>query len=257
MLVSIITVCRNDLSGLKRTYESVIRQQQSLFEWVVIDGASTDGTTDFLSSLPAGFGNWVSEPDGGIYAAMNKGIVRSVGQYCLFLNAGDELAGPDTLLQVSQSVVSQDIVYGDAIEITDNAEAYKKAFGHQRAGYSMFTHHQAIFYRREMLSAGYDTSFKLAADWAMTSLLLSAGASALYVQYPICRFHRGGASDRPDMRRLANEELWRVYREVHRHNAIVSVLLYLVKRGANGIRFHCKPLYSFIRMRRTGSGTFR
>lgn len=249
-LVSIVTVCRNDYNGLLRTYKSVCAQDRSLFEWIIVDGASNDGTRDYLSSLNAGVARWISEPDQGIYDAMNKGIHLSSKEYCIFMNAGDEFAAANTLSEMAAALHgSNEMVYGDAIEVFETLEAYKTAYPASRHWRSMFTHHQAIFYKRDAIVAGYDTSFRLAADWALTSKLLMNGARACHVAAPICRFHRGGSSENKDLRDLANRELWRIYREVHRRSLVASTVLYAVKRLANVIRFSAKPVYRRIRMK--------
>ncbi len=87
MLFSVITVTRNNLVGLRRTHESLRIQSCGDYEWIVVDGASDDGTADYLKKTGA---NWVSEPDRGIYDAMNKGIARAQGRWLIFMNAGDE-----------------------------------------------------------------------------------------------------------------------------------------------------------------------
>ena len=247
--ISVITICRNNYEGLIRTYRSLGMQDSALFEWIVVDGVSTDATLAFLSSLRREFVNWVSEPDEGIYDAMNKGIQRSKGLYCVFMNAGDEFGDVDTLSTVSSSLDGiNDIVYGDAIEVFPYGESYKRAFLSHRYWYSMFTHHQAIYYRREIIVSGYDLSFRLAADWVLTSRLLMDGAKANYLPFALCRFQRGGSSDVRQLRTTANRELWRVYKEVHRRSLVVACVLYAAKRVGNVVRFSCAPVYNRIRM---------
>jgi putative colanic acid biosynthesis glycosyltransferase len=236
----------------------VLAQDHSLFEWIIVDGGSTDSTVDFLQSLPPDTAQWCSERDAGIYDAMNKGIARSIGEYCIFMNAGDEFAADETLTNAASSLRgSADIVYGDAIEISNNGEAYKVSFRASRYWYSMFTHHQAIFYRRTAIFCGYDTSFRLAADWALTSHLIMSGAEARYIHRPICRFHRDGSSDSMNLRVIADRELWRIYTEVHRHRLPTAVVLYLLKRTANVIRFRAKPIYELIRMKAVSSEKYK
>ena len=86
---SIITVVRNDLNGILNTYNSLKNQSYANYEWVVIDGNSSDGTKEFLQNLDCKFINYISESDNGIYDAMNKGIIICKNMYILFLNAGD------------------------------------------------------------------------------------------------------------------------------------------------------------------------
>jgi putative colanic acid biosynthesis glycosyltransferase len=255
-LVSVVTVCRNDFGGLLRTYESLRLQDRALFEWIIVDGASNDATKGFLESLGPDDARWVSEPDGGIYDAMNKGIRLSKGGYCVFMNSGDEFWANDTLTKVALSLDGlRDIVYGDAVEISGADQSYKQAFPAKNYWYSMFTHHQSIFYKRASLADGYDLSFKLAADWALTSRLIMKGANSYYIAEPISRFHRGGSSDRPQLRALADRELWRVYREVHRRGLAVSSALYALKRAMNVLRFSAKPIYARLRMMRASPTT--
>lgn len=90
MKLSIITICLNNLEELKRTVASVLQQTCKEFEYIIIDGGSTDGCKEYIEGL-AGVSQWISEPDKGIYNAMNKGIRIAGGEYVLFLNSGDEL----------------------------------------------------------------------------------------------------------------------------------------------------------------------
>lgn len=100
-LFSIITVTLNNLPGLRKTRDSVTAQQFQDFEWLVVDGGSSDGSVEFLQDCTA---NFTSAPDKGPFDAMNKGLERARGQYLLFLNAGDTLAAPDVLRQIAQRI---------------------------------------------------------------------------------------------------------------------------------------------------------
>lgn len=112
--VSIITVCYNNLEGLKRTYESVRSQtSRNEIEWIIIDGASTDGTPDWLKAHTAEIDKWVSEPDSGIFNAMNKGIRLATGEYCLFMNSGDPLSSSDVIEKCLPYLDGADLIYGD------------------------------------------------------------------------------------------------------------------------------------------------
>ncbi len=100
-LVSVVTVTLNDLAGLKSTWESLANQTHAVFEWIVVDGASADGTTEWLTSMRDPRVSWRSGPDLGIYDAMNKGFSRSVGELVVFMNGGDRFAHPETLSTVT------------------------------------------------------------------------------------------------------------------------------------------------------------
>jgi glycosyltransferase involved in cell wall biosynthesis len=100
MKLSIITVNKNNAAGLERTIQSVINQTYPNFEYIIIDGDSTDGSAEVLKKNETKIRYWVSEPDTGIYNAMNKGIQKAQGEYCLFLNSGDYLIDESTLTTV-------------------------------------------------------------------------------------------------------------------------------------------------------------
>jgi glycosyltransferase involved in cell wall biosynthesis len=126
--ISIITVCLNDKIGLERTIQSVLAQNFTDIEFFIIDGGSSDGSLDVLKKYSNRITNWVSEKDNGIYDAMNKGISKSRGRYCLFLNAGDYLAEENVLEEFYKWGRKEDIVYGDMILKTkDNKETLMKS----------------------------------------------------------------------------------------------------------------------------------
>lgn len=234
-LFSIISVTRNNLAGLKETAGSVAAQTFRDFEWIVVDGASTDGTAEWLQEqgismsdtpLPTsplnrgeGFSTispppckrggsrrgvnvqkyrdilWTSEPDRGIYDAMNKGIERAQGSFLLFLNAGDTLAGPDVLERIKREIgalpVWPDFLYGDSLE----GENRKPARPPEGLKLGLFTHHQAMLYRRERIGGlRYDLSYKIAADYDFTARFLRGTEKTLYMPFPVCVFEPGGVS---------------------------------------------------------------
>src|SRR3954454_18317001 len=97
LLLSVITVVLNDAAGFERTARSVIAQRGVRLEWVVVDGGSTDGTITIIKSVEGRITRWISEPDRGVYDAMNKGIAAASGDYLLFMNAGDCFADETSL----------------------------------------------------------------------------------------------------------------------------------------------------------------
>lgn len=197
MLFTIITVTRNNRDGLKRTAQSVKSQSFEGYEWIIIDGASTDGTKELLLSLNA---LSISEPDDGIYDAMNKGIKRANGFFVIFMNAGDTFADEHTLLNIASYIEevqeTPDFIYGDALEqLNDDKTAYKKARPYSKAKTGMFTHHQAMIYRHDKIDTlRYDTAYKIAADYKFTLQYLENCSTVLYAPFPICLFEQGGLS---------------------------------------------------------------
>ena len=128
MKLSIITINRNNAGGLRKTIESVVSQTFKDFEYIVIDGASTDNSVDVIKASQTEGLNfmWISEPDGGVYEAMNKGIKRAKGEYCLFLNSGDYLIAPDVLEHVFAQNTSADIINARC-DVSDNEKVVWKS----------------------------------------------------------------------------------------------------------------------------------
>lgn len=192
---SVITVTLNNLEGLKRTADSLDEQDMRDFEWIVIDGGSTDGTPEFLDNAQA---LWISEPDQGLYDAMNKGLKRAGGRYVLFLNAGDRLTFPETMREIKTAAepAMPDFIYGDSLEAAPGeTPEYKTARKSESRALGMFTHHQSMLYRRDKIGElRYDPSYKISADYDFTLRFLSKNPSALYCQTPICIFESGGLS---------------------------------------------------------------
>ena len=113
MKLSVITVNLNNKSGLQKTIESVVSQTHRDIDWIIIDGGSTDGSRELIEEYADYLSYWVSEPDHGIYNAMNKGIRASCGEYLLFLNSGDYLYDKDVLHNVIPLLLDKDFYVGD------------------------------------------------------------------------------------------------------------------------------------------------
>lgn len=167
---SIITVCFNEAQRIELTCQSIVNQTFQEFEWIVIDGGSTDGTLDILKRYAPRMTYFASEPDRGIYHAMNKGIAQAHGEYLLFLNGGDYLHEPETLAKVfaHEHPLEKDIYYGDLMLERDGvSERYAIDFSNPYATFAKRTFpHQATFIKRELFETygTHDESFKISAD---------------------------------------------------------------------------------------------
>lgn len=253
LVFSIITVCRNDLANFRDTESSVRSQTYPLREWIVIDGASSDGTPAHLATIDDPDLRWISESDAGLYDAMNKGIGLAQGDYLIFMNAGDTFFAAWTLADMAARIEDScpDLAYGDAVEFEGANEFYKAATGHKYHFYSMFTPPQAIFYRHTVIkSRRHDTSYRLGADWALTSSILMDGASTQYIPLPICRFKRGGLSQSNVVKGTFDRELWRLHRNVHRLSIGSTLALTVLKKSVNLVRSGFPRFYDAIRMRK-------
>ncbi|NVK57190.1 MAG: glycosyltransferase [Alteromonadaceae bacterium] len=255
-LFTIVTVTWNNLSGLKVTAASIAVQRFVNFEWLVVDGASKDGTPDWLANCTTPGLTWISEPDNGLYDAMNKAIASARGRYLIFMNAGDEFADIEVLRRTADEVARDpaDILYGQSYEVADGQRLLKTAFPHDRIWYSMFTHHQAIFYAREAIGERrYSDNLKIAGDWALTAEIYKAGKSFRPLGYPVCIFERGGVSQSNDPKVIAKiyaERDW-VNRNILGMNPLKSRAILFVKHGVEHIRHKYPEFYDQLRFRRS------
>lgn len=167
--ISIITINYNNLEGLKRTVESVINQTWRDFEYIVIDGGSTDGSTEYIKSQSENIDYWVSESDKGIYNAMNKGIKVATGEYLLFLNSGDHLYSNMVLEQNHKFLTLQDIIYFNLQVIDENQKFIKKYPDELSFSYFMkdTLPHPATFIKKGVFDkiGKYDESLVIVSDW--------------------------------------------------------------------------------------------
>lgn len=171
MFLSIITINRNNAEGLKKTLESVAFQSCRNFEHIIIDGASTDNSVEVIKEYAASLSGknvsyWISEPDSGIYNAMNKGIKKAIGDYCLFLNSGDSLYSKDVIQKVlpyseqSMPFICGKLKFdtGEIAEIEDNLVL--------TSFYHSFIPHQSIFIQKKLFDiyGMYDENLRIISD---------------------------------------------------------------------------------------------
>jgi putative colanic acid biosynthesis glycosyltransferase len=195
---SVITVCFNALAVLPVTVKSLKAQKgNAALEWVVIDGGSTDGSADWLAAQNPDI--FVSEPDSGIYDAMNKAIARASGEWLYFLNAGDAFADAHVIADVQraiEAVPAAELVYGDVVYFGDTGER-RHRFHWLTRRRLLFGDlcHQAAFARRGLFHrhGTYDISLRWNADFDWFVRVFRAGARLQYLHRDIARFHDAGA----------------------------------------------------------------
>ena len=169
-VLSVITIVYNNVRDIERTMLSVLNQTYPNIEYLVIDGASTDGTKDIIEKYQDRLASYISEPDKGIYDAMNKGLALAKGDYVLFMNSGDELYDLRTVEAVFASAADADIYYGE----TEMYNEEWKSLGQRRHTapseftwksfkYGMSISHQAIYIKRSIIEP-YDLQYKYSAD---------------------------------------------------------------------------------------------
>jgi len=197
IIISIITINYNNLNGLLRTINSVIAQTWRKFEWIVIDGGSTDGSRELIDKYKEYFSFSCSEPDRGIYNAMNKGIRHASGSYLLFINSGDELYDNNVLTSFVQNMYAEDIVYGDCCfvdGISQNIVKYKEDLSLFDLFYTNISHQSTFISRVLFEIEGYDETFRLAADYKMWLKWMMQGKKFRHHHSVVSRFYADGAT---------------------------------------------------------------
>lgn len=226
--LSIITVNLNNLEGLKKTMTSVFEQTFDVYEYIVIDGGSTDGSKEYIEQHAGKLAYWVSEPDKGIYHAMNKALAKAAGRYLLFLNSGDYLIDSKILQDTDINDFTADIVYGNIVIKEEGRQWTKKYPG--MLAFDYFTkdtlpHSGGAFIKRELFErvGGYNEDFKILADWEFyMKALFRYNCSYLYIDKTISVFDYTGISSQKENKELFNNELKKIlegeFKTLHKMN---------------------------------------
>lgn len=208
MLLSIITINRNNAEGLEKTMRSVVNQSCKDFEYIVVDGASFDDSVKVINNLEAEFSHlkWVSEPDSGIYNAMNKGLRMATGDYIQILNSADCLASDDVTERMLAELEKQgrpSILYGNMIKcFPDGHKMVDKCFaGQEITMLGMFTgtlNHDPAYIRRDLFEkyGYYDETLKIVSDWKWyLQAIIMGGEKPQYVNMDVTLFDMTGISE--------------------------------------------------------------
>lgn len=201
MKFSIITVNYNNKEGLRHTIKSIIHQTYRDFEFIVIDGGSTDGSVDLLKEHDKEISYWVSEPDGGIYQGMNKGIIKARGEYLNFMNSGDCFYANDILEKVSNYNFDADFIVGKDYHYNGETHHGHASIQPPRTTMIHFfiatLDHQSSFIRRELFcNSLYDETHRLVSDWIFfTEKIVIEKKKVQFIPDIICWREEGGLSD--------------------------------------------------------------
>lgn len=219
LILSIITINFNNAHDLRKTIESVISQTSEDFEYIIIDGGSTDGSLEIINEYKHKIQFWVSEHDRGIYHAMNKGIAHAQGEYCQFLNSGDWLVSPDTTARMIERLDGSSVNYGNLIKQWADGRTYRNKATNANSLFTYYSgtlNHASAYIKRSLFARYglYDESLKIVADWKFYLLVIGInGESVQYIDVDVAIFDMGGISnkegtlEKTERRRVLEEEL--------------------------------------------------
>lgn len=199
--ISVITVTFNAARTLQATLDSVVKQDYHRLEHIVIDGGSTDGTLDIIRSNAARLASWASEPDGGIYDAMNKGVAKATGDWVIFLNADDALYDARAISSVFAEAgerTGRQVIYGHSVMQLERGRArLRRSKPLRTIRFKMPFTHQGVFVSAALLRhRPFDTRYRLAADYDFFRDVYARHGSAAFLDSGVCinYFRVGGAS---------------------------------------------------------------
>lgn len=213
MLFTIVTINYNNKEGLYHTIESVLGQSFHDFEFVVIDGGSTDGSVEVIKEFQNMMSYWISEKDSGIYNAMNKGVAKAHGDYCIFMNSGDCFYDKNVLEQVAENMTNEDVIVGKVAIDDKNTIISPPPLDGELTLYHLYSGaipHQGSFIRKELLQRyPYDESLKISSDWKFfIQTLILDNCSVNFLDLFVARYDLDGVStSNPMLMRAEKDEI--------------------------------------------------
>ncbi|TCD11521.1 glycosyltransferase [Pedobacter frigidisoli] len=243
--LSVITIVYNNVRDIERTINSIINQTFTSIEYIVIDGKSTDGTFEVIEKYKESISKIVSEPDKGIYDAMNKGLALATGDYVLFMNSGDEIYDEHTVEDVFDSSPGADIYYGETEMYNDNWESLGRRrheapeiFDWTSFKYGMNISHQAIYIKRSII-APYDMTYKYSSDIDWIIKATKKASSIINVHRYVAKYLVGGMSKKKHRESL--KERFKIFTKYY--GLMPNILNHIIIAG--------NLVFYFVKHRRT------
>lgn len=213
MKISVITISYNDFTGLKNTINSVLSQTcfQNI-EYIVIDGGSNDGSKELINSLKNKFKYSCSEKDGGIYQAMNKGLIHATGDYVIFINSGDQLYDSKVIENFLSEKRSNDLYVGNTLILYNNEQTklwISPNDASMRILYNGALSHPATFFKTSLLKKyGFDENLKIVSDWKVyIQLLIFENCSYEKLSFTVAKFSWGGISSQSEKANIERQKV--------------------------------------------------
>lgn len=203
MKISIITACYNADATIERTIKSVLNQSYKNIEYIIVDGGSRDKTLEIIERYSHGISNMVSEPDKGIYDALNKGITLATGDFIGFLHADDAFASSQIIEKITQFATNSDAVYGDLQYVSENDKVIRHwesgLFSLKALKRGWMPPHPTLYIKRELYNqiGHFNLEYKIASDYDLMLRLLSVpNLKVAYLPEVVVLMRVGGASNK-------------------------------------------------------------
>ena len=245
--VTVITVVYNDVASLQMTIDSVLQQSWGHLEYIIIDGGSTDGTVDVIKGAESHLAYWCSEPDKGVYDAMNKGIQHATGDWICFLNSGDVFCESNSVEQMMKSEHQDvDILFANSIEVSDVVNQKIEATDdiHKMNYYPVYRHGSSLVrtevQRRFLFDLSKSKKLGYALDWEMIHRMFRAGCRFKKVDTYFEAYQKEGMSNHPYQNR------WYSYQITSEGKFNLSKFLYFVY-SCLMFAFMDSGLYNWVR----------
>lgn len=252
MKVSVVTIVYNDVANIERTLQSVISQTYCDIEYIVVDGASTDGTSEIIGRYLSNLNKYICEKDTGIYNAMNKGLQVASGDYVIFMNSGDRFSSNSVVSQICAMVGERRpaMIYGHYHEcVGDNIISTRSCRKPSKIWYGPVASHQSTLYNIDFIrhnSISYDENYRIAADYkfSLQTLMLSGG-DAIQVDVCVSDFDTSGASN--TNMDLGLNEANRARREILGWSPLQCGAMKYLLLSARYAKKYVRPLYNMLR----------
>ncbi|WP_347159310.1 glycosyltransferase family 2 protein [Pontibacter chitinilyticus] len=259
MKLSIITINYNNACGLEKTFDSVFSQSFKEFEYIVIDGGSSDGSAEIIREYTERLSYWVSEKDKGIYNAMNKGVTKASSDYLFFLNSGDFLIDPDIMYSMLKYLDGTDIVYGNLLIQESDKQWEKKYPASPTFDYFIkhtIPHSGGAFIKKSLFDKVglYDERLKISSDWKFyVEAICKQNASIKYVDKAVSVFAFDGISSEAgswdivlkERREVLQKEYSRFYQDYEEYNSMKGRYKALANSRFMRLYLKIKSMFSF------------
>ena len=251
-LISIITINYNNAPGLEQTIQSVIKQTLTHFQFIIIDGGSTDESVEIIKKHQEKISYWVSEKDRGIYHAMNKGTLVVKEGYCYYLNSGDIFYNDNVLAAIAPSLNGADLVAGSVEFVSGSGEKkIWKTKGQYRVSEVAYGHlpHQGFFFRRDVFDrvGFYNENLKIVSDWELLLKMVINNVTIQNTDIVFATHFSGGISNevahitlQADERERVLKSLSSLKEDLHELFLTRSLLRYFLHRIKASIRYRMK-----------------